>query len=531
MVRRKARTLRMEAFTIEGHLCKILIVDDEILIRQGIKHYMNWEQEGFTIVGEAANGQEALEMIETCRPDIVITDIVMPVMDGKELTKVIKTRYPEIEVVVLSSFGEFEYVRNTFQSGVADYMLKPRLEPKELLNVLNRAVGRTEAGPNAVRGAKAPAAAAERLLEKIAAGFELGGEADIADIRASFPHPVFRLLAVAGKDVAAEDIDAFKSIVGERFDGAICLSFPAGRGLTGFLVNGGEALREPLDELAARWTEASGHAGTLLVGGPYDDFMRTGDVLREQIHPLARRAFYRPDARWLTFAEDAAPPLTVEAFNLNQFTEAFKLMQFGEAFGGLRRHVEKLRAAGGMDVEEFKSFLNNMIFTITVLTENMGFDAQGLDKEKFRYFDAIQQARNAEEAIGILHAFMAEAERRLADSARNAARDNMKKLLDYIEQNYAEPLSLKEVAKHFHFNPSYLSSWFSAHSGEGFVEYVNKIRIHKAAEMLRTGSGSIAEIGAKVGFPDHSYFCKVFKKFTGRSPSEYRRMTAGTARE
>ena len=140
--------------------------------------------------------------------------------------------------------------------------------------------------------------------------------------------------------------------------------------------------------------------------------MRTGDVLREQIHPLARRAFYRPDARWLTFAEDAAPPLTVEAFNLNQFTEAFKLMQFGEAFGGLRRHVEKLRAAGGMDVEEFKSFLNNMIFTITVLTENMGFDAQGLDKEKFRYFDAIQQARNAEEAAGILHAFTAEAERR-----------------------------------------------------------------------------------------------------------------------
>ena len=523
----------MEAFTIEGHLCKILIVDDEILIRQGIKHYMNWEQEGFSIVGEAANGREALEMIEACRPDIVITDIVMPVMDGEELTKVVKTRYPDIEVVVLSSFGEFEYVRSTFQSGVADYILKPKLEPRELLQVLNKAAGRTRLRPNAAREAKASAAAAERLLEKITAGFELGGEADRADIRASFPHPVFRLLAVTAKDISEAAAAALQSMVGKRFPGAVCLPFPAGRGLTGFLLNGNADLQTqaPLDGLAAQWADAFGQAGTLLISRPYEDFMRTGDVLREQIHPLARRAFYRPDARWLTFAEDAAPPLTVEAFNLNQFTEAFKLMQFGEAFGGLRRHVEKLRAAGGMDVEEFKSFLNNMIFTITVLTENMGFDAQGLDKEKFRYFDAIQQARNAEEAIGILHAFTEEAERRLADSARNAARDNMKKLLDYIEQNYAEPLSLKEVAKHFHFNPSYLSSWFSAHSGEGFVEYVNKIRIHKAAEMLRTGSGSIAEIGAKVGFPDHSYFCKVFKKFTGRSPSEYRRMTAGTARE
>jgi two-component system response regulator YesN len=519
----------MEAFTIEGRLCKILIVDDEILIRQGIKHYMNWEQEGFTIVGEAANGQEALEMIERCGPDIVITDIVMPVMDGEELTKAIKTRYPEIEVIVLSSFGEFEYVRNTFQSGGADYILKPRLEPKELLHVLNRAIGRTEARPEPVRFAKTPAAAAERLLEKIAAGFELDGETDRADIRASFPHPVFRVLAVAGKQVDPEEAEAFKAKVGERYPASICLSFPAGRGMTGFLTNGDGALREPLDDLAEWWAESS-DVGTLLIGGPYEDFMRTGDVLREQIRPLARRAFYHPEARRLSWPEHAEQAAPAEKFNLNQFTEAFKLMQFDEAFGGLRRHVETLCASGSLEIEEFKSFLNNMIFTVTVLSENMGYDLRGLDKEKFRYFDSIQQARNAQEAVGTIHAFLETAEARLADAVRSASRDNMKKLLNYIEQNYAEPLSLKEVARHFHFNPTYLSSYFSSHIGEGFVEYVNRIRVSKAAEMLRSGSDSIAEIGAKVGFSDHSYFCKVFKKYTGRSPSEYRRMAAGTAR-
>ena len=195
----------MEAFTIEGHLCKILIVDDEILIRQGIKEARHeLEQEGFSIVGEAANGREALEMIEACRPDIVITDIVMPVMDGEELTKVVKTRYPDIEVVVLSSFGEFEHARLTLQSGVADYILKPKLEPRELLQVLNKAAGRTRLRPNAAREAKASAAAAGNGCEKITAGFELGGEADRADIRASFPHPVFRLLAVTAKDISEQ---------------------------------------------------------------------------------------------------------------------------------------------------------------------------------------------------------------------------------------------------------------------------------------------------------------------------------------
>ena len=123
-------------------LCRTLIVDDEMLIRQGIKHYINWEEEGFQIIGEASNGQEALELIELMNPHIILTDIVMPIMGGEELTRIVKTKYPHIEIIILSSFGEFEYVRSTFQSGVVDYILKPKLNSQELLNVLKKAVNR-----------------------------------------------------------------------------------------------------------------------------------------------------------------------------------------------------------------------------------------------------------------------------------------------------------------------------------------------------------------------------------------------------
>lgn len=98
---------------IEQGRCKVLIVDDEVLIRQGIKHYVNWEEEGFTMIGEASNGEEALAIIEKENPHIVITDIVMPIMDGIELTKKVKEEYPEIEVIILSSFSDFDYVRST----------------------------------------------------------------------------------------------------------------------------------------------------------------------------------------------------------------------------------------------------------------------------------------------------------------------------------------------------------------------------------------------------------------------------------
>ncbi|MGO4372676.1 helix-turn-helix transcriptional regulator, partial [Paenibacillus sp. MCAF20] len=100
---------------------------------------------------------------------------------------------------------------------------------------------------------------------------------------------------------------------------------------------------------------------------------------------------------------------------------------------------------------------------------------------------------------------------------------NMKRLLDYIDEHYAEPLNLTEMAKHFHFNPSYLSSYFSTHNEEGFIEYLHKVRTDKAASLLRKGEAMISEISGLVGYSDHSYFCKVFKRHTGHSPSSYRR--------
>lgn len=121
-----------------NQICKVLIVDDEILVRQGIKYVLDCEQEGFQIVGEAANGREALNSLLTLQPHIIITDIVMPVMDGEELTRLVKRDYPDTEVIVLSSFSEFHYVRSTFQHGVADYILKPKLEAGALLQVLKK---------------------------------------------------------------------------------------------------------------------------------------------------------------------------------------------------------------------------------------------------------------------------------------------------------------------------------------------------------------------------------------------------------
>ncbi|MCR2807762.1 response regulator transcription factor [Paenibacillus soyae] len=508
-----------------GGICKIMIVDDEVLIRQGIKHFMNWEQEGFQIVGEASNGQEALEQIERLRPHIVLTDIVMPVMDGEELTRRIKSQYPEIEVIVLSSFGEFQYVRSTFQSGVADYILKPKLDLQHLLTVLKLTAERIPS----LRGGGAATAAAQlsgdQLIERLLSGYEL--PCDEEDTKAVFPYPAFRIVgaAASGGELGAKLEELLRREVPEAMLHAV-------RGesrVVAYLVN---AERAQLDMLpfwaqsaAAKLRDGSGSGRPLLLSETFHSLAELHDVYRLAFLKLADYAFYLPDRSVIAGNNLPEPGPVPESFQLSRFTEELKRGRFQAAFEYLRAYSEELAACYTADVFEFKSFLGNVVFNVTVLLGNMQYDVKELEKNKYRYFKAIEDSGTARDAIGRLEEFIAEAEASIAEkmSHAGAGNANMKRLLDYIHEHYAEPLSLTEMAKHFHFNPSYLSSYFSSHNEEGFVDYLHKVRTEKAEELLRKGEAMISEISGMVGYSDHSYFCKVFKKHTGLSPSRYRR--------
>ena len=122
--------------------CRILIVDDEYIMRRGIRFMLNWEEQGFEVVGEASNGKEALEMIEDLKPHIVFCDIVMPVMDGIDFIKIAHRRHPDIQILILSGYDKFEYVRQALLNGAADYILKPTLNPEELTKLLNKTAAR-----------------------------------------------------------------------------------------------------------------------------------------------------------------------------------------------------------------------------------------------------------------------------------------------------------------------------------------------------------------------------------------------------
>ncbi|WP_238649635.1 response regulator transcription factor [Paenibacillus piscarius] len=508
-------------------ICKVLIVDDEILVRQGIKYVLDWEQEGFQIVGEAANGREALNSLPALQPHIILTDIVMPVMDGEEFTRLVKRDYPAIEVIVLSSFSEFHYVRSTFQHGVADYILKPKLEAGALLQVLKKTRERIPELCAAGEQTEAEATPLDTLLGRMLSGYRLPLESE-AEVKRQLPHECLALLGWEPVQPATV-ITIITTELNQRVPGLVQCVIPGTErpGTTIMLMNLQEAHWPQL--LEAVYHLADMLAGQepdvrLILSRRFRSLSELASVRQESDARLQQCRFFQPEQTLLIQPECPEQETQPPKFNLALFTEQVKRQQLTEAFGDLHQHVDALSRQDDGDVYEFKSFLGNIIFNITNLFSHI----RELDEGKYGLFRAIDEAGTAEQAMQILEDYLNRI-MELTTSAASTQGGNAKmmKLLQYIEEHYAEPLSLTELARHFHFNPSYLSSLFTTHNHEGFKEHLNTVRTDKAAELLRAGEAPIAEVSSMVGYGDHSYFCKVFKKYYGLSPSGYRRQHYG----
>nr|WP_283248488.1 response regulator transcription factor [Bacillus sp. FJAT-49711] len=501
-----------------------MIVDDEVLIRQGIKHYINWEQEGFTIVGEASNGTEALQLIERERPHIVITDMVMPVMDGEKLTKEIKENYPGTEVIILSSFSDFEYVRSTFQSGVADYILKPKLDGPELLKALQNAVkkipnftlNRTESKLNTI----------EEIIHYLMEGYDIHYDQQL--VKEAFPKKYYCLL---GGDIDTEGVEVSQIVQAvSMFTGIKHYQiFKEDTSFT-YLLNIDKdelsIIHKKLGDI-----EQSGDIPFKIKWTLSEPFTLLKDLknqFQNDLQKLRQYHFYFP--HYTLLSHEQLPEIIKEendTFDLNHFIDVFKRRNFAEAFIYLNDYVEYLSHQYTNDENEFKSFLGNIIFNTTILLENLKFKSETLQQEKYHHFSMINHAKDVLETTNYFHSYLNQVKEVIDDELQDPSQSNMKKLLAYIEEHYAEPISLTSLADHFHFNPSYLSSYFSNHHGIGFNEYLTQFRIGKAKDFLQNNKISISEVSGIVGYSDHSYFCKVFKKTTGMSPSKYRKSFSG----
>lgn len=500
--------------------CKVLIVDDEFIMRQGMKHMLEWEKEGFRIVGEASNGQEGLALVEALEPHIVLADIVMPVVDGIEFSEIMGKKYPHIQLIMLSSYDKFEYVKTTFLNGVVDYILKPTLNPEILLKTLRKAAGRIP-GMQLKTQEEIPYAS---QVEKVLLGFK--DKLDEMIFSEFFPNTLYRVMAVNLRNICGRnrsEIMESKEMMESYFEGKqdyITLPVFLQEGILCFVMNyrmkDEAALIEDTEDIAARLQRL--YKGTFLVmSRSFSNMQEIKKYYQQDIVPEVNNAFYYPD-KYLLIAEEYTERPPIQRFEFERYSRYLTQGCYDE---GLQMLAEYVHYLGNVQTEEekLKNLTKNLLYHYLMEIEKFAIESEAL---KEQYFEEIERAERITDYRQIMDRVISGMHKIVE---QNLGMDDLRiaQIKQYVAKHYSEPLELSDIAEQFQFSYNYLSSYFSQTAKEGFSEYLNKIRVGHACELLRQKQMSIAEIGASVGYSEHSYFCRVFKKITDETPSGYRR--------
>jgi two-component system response regulator YesN len=503
-------------------LVKVLIVDDEKPIRQWFTFTIEKSGRPYQVVGEAANGKEALAIFREHLPDLVITDIRMPVMDGIELMREIKAIAPATDVVILTCYPDFDYAREAVKQGAFDYMLKAEVQDRDILDLLEKIRIKREQQGNLMQSLQIHRRVQMNAwLDDLIKGKLAGEEQAEKRLRELKIHLADHFLfAMAIRPDTIENgnrVDPLAGLAGSFYsfiyesDKLILLgSLPKS--------NSRMAQRESLFKLAGEVQRAVG--GSIGVSNLFSGFTNIRTACKEAL-ALLNLEFYQ--GRGSIILTDKK----VEYLNLPEIQELEKRIiaaieaQDGSAVMARTKELLMLLEKGNvLDVQGVRRICHEILGVLSAKAYLNG-ESDSVGKLKFNIAEELRRKRYFRElsdwvlevAETMIEAF------KIPEGKYSAI---VKRALDYLGEHYNEAVSLKEIAALVHLNPNYFCQLFKAETGENFSNYLTSLRLKKAEELLKNTDLRAYEIAEKIGYPNLSYFSRIFKKYTGKSPFEYR---------
>ncbi len=526
-----------------------MLVDDEVEIREGIKHAVNWEEIGLDLVATAENGQEALELATSLNPDIVMTDIKMPFMDGLELGKLLRASMPEIKLVIFSGFDEFDYAQKAIQIKALEYILKP-IDAQELTSLLqkilvqldNEFIEKYTIEQLQTRYENSLPILREqfyiRLLNTNVSSSWVKEQIEIHDIEISgncwsvsllqlnsevLPEqhsPMFtggkELLPHMIKHLVEENLIYycdFKCIFYNDYIAVIAMLEKPG-GIISF-ING----MNQICKLAQRHLSLALSAG---IGAPCNDLCK--------LHFSAQGARNALEYRVLTengsviYIDDVEPVSLPETLHSSvDFQELITAIKMGDSVK-IKREVEQvihyMREINLQLFQYQQSIIEVMGELLKIIrtyqlncSEILGTNLN-IEMPKFGSQNSFRKwLLDVSLKIGFL----------IRQERNNSAKVIVESAKRFIEDNYSSTeLSLELLCAHIHLSPTYFSTLFKRETGFTFINYLTKVRLEAAIKLLNTTDLLANQIAQEVGYSEPTYFSYVFKKKFGMSPTKYR---------
>lgn len=526
----------------------VLLVDDEALARNDVKSMLDWEKHGLTIVGEAHNGALALSMMERHLPHIAVIDVSMPVMNGVELTRLIRERFPKVKMIMLSSFDDYDYVRTCLMNGAMDYLLKHRLDPDTLLSLLTKAVQNLQSE--------------ERELEALEA-------------RNAQAQTIERLNPVFHREVVANFARVGKNA------GAELEAYAREKRLYGHCVNYGTAAVQivPFYVLTESITDVEKSRFV----------QRATDVMQMAVGDIETRTVaYVGEGRFIVLfaSEDRSEHKVTSQINqalislshsLEKFLNVKCIYAAGPLCGNLKLlgsshskadHVIDQGLYQGLSpsmpresllLEERKQLLlfleqldgerTSQLIT-TIFSSVKGYPVYAMQVQfivcELLHIAKMAWKRHASPATSMEEyeliparsdlvrlESVAELEQQILNTYAKILdmikeqhtggpySRHVSKAVQYVADHYASEISLDTTASALNLNASYLSRLFKEETQMTFTEYLNRVRIKTGCMLMESGPYSLKEISGQIGFSNYTYFFKVFKAITGMTPQAY----------
>lgn len=536
-------------------MLKVFLVEDESIVREGLKNNIPWQEYGYQFTGEASDGEMALPMIRKIRPDVLITDIKMPFMDGLALSRIVTQEIPNIKIVIISGYDEFEYAQQAIRVGVEQYLLKPitkntlrkvLLEIREKIESEQEQKNYLETFQNEMK--EYENYARRSFLEKVFGGVfsvqQIYEEA--AKISLDLDGPCYNLVLLnlqvkrQNPEYAMQEPEGVVEVREALFRYFLrfpnYLIFQWNISLYGVLIKGEANRMEELKEQCIYNIEkiCSQQVFSLewcvAVGDPVERLSLLPECYTKVNHILAHR-FFNPQRHILT-EKDAKELLPGK--DLKSFASVDSAKVNPDIIQGFLREgkQEEIRdfvngyLAGVKDALESRLFRDYLLLNVRFTTVNY-MEMIGVNQQDFLPEEDDRKVREASGNGGNIDAYMLELlERALVlrdKESDNQGRHVLKKGLKYIEENFSdESFSLNSVAGAIGVSSNYFSSIFSQEMQMTFIEYVTKKRMEKAKKLLSQTQLHSSEIAGEVGYKDPHYFSFVFKKTVGCTPREYR---------
>lgn len=565
-------------YILGGIMIKVFLVEDEYAIREGIKKSVNWEANGFELVGEAGDGEMAYPKIVKTKPDILITDIRMPFMDGLELAKLVKNEMPKIKIVVLSGYDDFNYAKQAISIGVEEYILKP-VSGENLINQLKTIAEsiQNERQDDELREKYLRDREEIRILEQqkfihdmidgrlsvkdsLAQGKELG-----IDITAAYYTVI--LMQVFPKNAKSGEVDEYSGVSEEIYSRIkeiyadvehVYLYEQVGDVLC-FLEKADSQeemetnVNKEIGDIKALMANYTDRLFYISVGKPVERLRDVNASYKDASRKFAER--FMCDDSYVFYGENASQRErireTIKAEknagieDINNNSDISKLdinnvdirmisqkTIYNFLKSGTISEVDDLveEYFDSMGKEAVESILlrqyvlvESMLSTVAFL-ENLGISKENISGILGEYSDPVRFVESTDTARTYIKGLL-----RLAIDYRNQMSDKryteiIEKAKKYIQENYQnEDMSLLSVASNVNVSSNHFSAVFRKETGETFIDYLTTVRMEKAKDLLACTSMKTSEVGFEVGYRDPHYFSYIFKKTQGMTPKDYRR--------